>query len=113
MSIYTPYDHEMCCEYQGWKKCETSLEYSQKLHQKCEFFTNFQKCLEEKYQNIYLNGKSHFKIANISLQKHIFPGMRLPNSTFFSLHACLVGERIQNKIPVLSVPHHSSVVSCT
>ena len=34
---------------QGWKKCETSLEYGQK----CEFFTNFQKFWEEKDQNIH------------------------------------------------------------
>ena len=46
------------------------------------FFTNFQNFLEEKDQNIYRNGKFHFKIANISLQKLNFPGMRLPNSTF-------------------------------
>ena len=40
--------------------------------------------LEEKDQNIHLNYKfSPFKIANTSLQKQNFPGMRLPNSTFF------------------------------
>ena len=35
-------------QIQGWKKCETSLEYGQKLRQKCEFFTNFQNFLKEK-----------------------------------------------------------------
>ena len=43
-----------------------------KLRQKCEFYTNFQKCLEEKDQNIYLDGKFHFK--------------------FFSMHGAIEGD---------------------
>ena len=47
------------------------------------FFTNFQKFLEEKNQNIHLNDEFPLKIANISLQKQNFPGMRFPNPHFF------------------------------
>ena len=42
------------------KKCAISLEYGQKLHQKCE---------RPKYPS---NDKFPFKIANISLQKQNF-----------------------------------------
>ena len=47
------------------------------------FFRNFQQFSEEKNQNIHINDKFPLKIANTSLQKKNFPGMRLPNSTFF------------------------------
>ena len=70
---------------QCWKKCET-VKNGQKLHQKCEFVTNFQKSLEEKDQNINLNDKFPLKIANLSLQKQNFPGIRFTNSAF-SMHA--------------------------
>ena len=58
------------------------MEYGQKLRQKCDIFTNFQRFLEEKDQIIHLNDKFPLKITNISLQKQNFPGMRFPNSTF-------------------------------
>ena len=46
------------------------------------YFANFRHfCIKEKDQNIPY--KFPLKIANISLQKQNFPGMRLPNSTFF------------------------------
>ena len=64
------------------KKCKISLEYGQKLHQKCEFFTNFQNFFEEKDQNIHLNDEFPLKIADISLQNRNVPGMRLTNSAF-------------------------------
>ena len=54
-----------------------------KLRQKSEFFTHFQKSLEEKDLNIHLNDKFPLKLANIPLQKQNFPGMRFPNSAFF------------------------------
>ena len=60
------------------------LEYGQKLHQKFEFFTNFQKCLEEKDQNIHLNDKFPLKIANIPKAK--FPGNEIPIFRIFSMH---------------------------
>ena len=53
-----------------------SLEYGQKWHQNSELFTNFQNFLEEKDQNIHLNDKCPFQIANIPLQKQNFPVMR-------------------------------------
>ena len=38
-----PYHHAQDGgQYQGWKKRKISLEYGQKLHYKCEFFTHFQ-----------------------------------------------------------------------
>ena len=68
------------------KKCETSLEYGQRLHQNGEFCTHFQEILEEKDPNIHLNDKFSLKIANISLQKQNFPEMRCPN---LSMHDSL------------------------
>ena len=56
---------------QGWKKGEISLEYGQKLRQKCEFFTIFQHFFEEKDQNVHLNDKFPLKISNFSLKSKI------------------------------------------
>ena len=55
------------------KSCKISLEYGQKLHQKCDFFYKFSECLEEKDQNVHLSDKFPLKIANISLEKRRLP----------------------------------------
>ena len=38
---------------------------------------------KKKHRNIHLNDIFTLKIAKTSLQKHNFPGMNFPNSTFF------------------------------
>ena len=49
--------------------------------------SNIQPYLEEKDQNIHLNDQLFFKIAKISLQKHKFPGNKIPKFHILSMHA--------------------------
>ena len=85
------------------EEMRTSLEYGQKLRQNCEFFTHFQKFLEEKDQNIHLNDKFPLKIANTSLQKLNFRIMRFPNSAFFPCMTFPHVDRICNTLNIITI----------
>ena len=81
------------CEGQGVLRVTKKQSWKAKLEKMkkspgiwSQFSPNFQKYLSEKDRNINLDNEFPFKIANISLQEHNFPGMRFPNSTFFSMH---------------------------
>ena len=49
-------------------KSKNCLEYDHKFRQKCKKFTNFQKLLKEKDQNIHLSYKCPLKLQRFSLQ---------------------------------------------
>lgn len=72
---------------QGWKKCEISVEYGPKLHQKCDFFYKFSEMFGRKIPKYSSKWSISTQNCNYFPPKATFPGNKIPKLRIFS-YAC-------------------------